>query len=257
MKRKLIATALILLSSLLLSSCMRLPSLKFKNTEPVLNERQKSILSQANLPTEYANLESPQKRHIVNMEELLQYLDNKYDKEFEYAGYVPAGILEHEHVLAVPTDGSTMNKAVTATRTYEDGEPVIEDDYVELAAMPYFDEWLQGTLDSIYGTDVAKPYFRTFSNVLTQPPSSVKDIQGKISAWTNIFINSKDITYEEFEKNATELKQAYLDNGFHVNARLFYVTDEEFQLITSASFSDFQIRENENEEISFVASVED
>ena len=54
-----------------------------------LNERQISILKNANLPTEWKDLNSAGRIGITAIEEMLQYLDKKYGKTFCYNGYVP------------------------------------------------------------------------------------------------------------------------------------------------------------------------
>lgn len=52
-----------------------------------LNDRQIDILLSEDLPTEWNKLTPNQQKSIQAIEEMLEYLENKYDKEFIYAGY--------------------------------------------------------------------------------------------------------------------------------------------------------------------------
>lgn len=67
-----------------------------------LNERQISILKNANLPTEWKKLNYTGRQCITAIEEMLQYLDKKYGKTFCYNGYVPENkiFLDQERLYA-------------------------------------------------------------------------------------------------------------------------------------------------------------
>lgn len=55
-----------------------------------LNERQISICEDLGLATNYDELSLQQQKCISRIEELLQYLDNKYNTTFNYRGYYEA-----------------------------------------------------------------------------------------------------------------------------------------------------------------------
>jgi len=52
-----------------------------------LNERQLEILRSKDLPTEWKQLTTIQRQSIVAIEEMLEYVEKKYEKPFCYAGY--------------------------------------------------------------------------------------------------------------------------------------------------------------------------
>ena len=56
----------------------------------ILNERQISICEDLGLATNYDELSLQQQKCISRIEELLQYLDNKYNTTFNYRGYYEA-----------------------------------------------------------------------------------------------------------------------------------------------------------------------
>ncbi len=89
-----------------------------------LNERQMSICEDLGLPTSYDKLSEKQKRTINRIEELLSYLDSKYNDTFYYVGYYE-GHLEKERLEAF-SSGFSQYENVTLT-VQEDG--TFRDDY--------------------------------------------------------------------------------------------------------------------------------
>ena len=110
-----------------------------------LNKRQKSILEAEGLPTDYEKLTWTQKRAIVSIEEMLQYVDEKYNKTFLYAGYVPAGPMETEHLIAYPSDGDKQDESFTITRT-ENG---YEDDYISVVINDDFFDYVSNGIQPL------------------------------------------------------------------------------------------------------------
>ena len=103
-----------------------------------LTQRQKELLEEAGLPTDYDELTDTQKNAITSIESLLTYLEEKYQEEFCYLSYAEAGALEEEHLEAYPKSG-TRADVVTVYRTYEDGEYHYEDDYGNIGVRPLYE----------------------------------------------------------------------------------------------------------------------
>lgn len=90
-----------------------------------LNERQRSICEDLGLPTSYDNLSEKQQRTIGRIEELLSYLDLKYDDTFYYVGYYE-GHLEKEKLEAYSSSFNPyeyVTLTVQADGTYVDDYP--------------------------------------------------------------------------------------------------------------------------------------
>ncbi|MGO4988532.1 hypothetical protein ACTQ46_09795 [Gallicola sp. Sow4_E12] len=99
-----------------------------------LTERQISILEQENLPVDYEKLSVSQKKSIMEIEELLLYLEDKYDVSFSYVAYYTATVLEPEDLSARPENGD-KGDIVTVIRKYSDeGDVSISDNYPSIAA---------------------------------------------------------------------------------------------------------------------------
>lgn len=97
-----------------------------------LNNRQKSILKQEGLSTDYNKLNPVQKSSIEAIETMLCYLEKKYPNEsFMYNGYVGTTInpIEREHLIADSDYGK-----VTVYREFENYKPVITDNFNKVKA---------------------------------------------------------------------------------------------------------------------------
>lgn len=92
-----------------------------------LTERQKKILRDEGLPEEYDRLTDSQKNAIVKIESALSYLEETYEDEFEYTGYVSGG-LDGEYVTA-KISGTLPEKIVTVYISYKNGKYLYSDNY--------------------------------------------------------------------------------------------------------------------------------
>lgn len=120
---------------LILAGCESVNLGKKKAEDRVeLSERQISILQRENLPADYEKLTDSQKKSIMAMEELLVYLEDKYDVPFSYVAYYTATVLEPEDLSARPENGD-KGDIVTVIRKYSDeGDVSISDNYPSIAA---------------------------------------------------------------------------------------------------------------------------
>ncbi len=114
-----------------------------------LTERQKKILRDEGLPEEYDRLTDSQKNAIVKIESALSYLEETYEDEFEYTGYVSGG-LDGEYVTA-KISGTLPEKIVTVYISYKNGKYSYFDNYeAKIAEEEYKKEitdFLSGYLD--------------------------------------------------------------------------------------------------------------
>ena len=114
-----------------------------------LTERQKKILRDEGLPEEYDRLTDSQKNAIIKIERVLSYLEETYEDEFEYLGYVSGG-LDGEYVTAKISD-TLPEKIVTVYISYSNGKYTYTDNYeAKMAEEEYKKEitdFLSGYLD--------------------------------------------------------------------------------------------------------------
>ncbi len=147
-----------------------------------LNERQCEILWSMDLPADWDELTLRQQESIVAIEEMLEYLENKYDKEFVYAGYrYPDPLFnDEESLLAYAKGDDPDTQTISVTRT-EDG---FEDTYDWVLLAPKYQAEMEEKLAPILEGQTYKMYTEL---------TGVKD--GKVTAAdVNIYIEGKDST---------------------------------------------------------------
>lgn len=179
MKKKLYFLTLMLTVSLLLGGCKLLDNILGKKVE--LNERQCEILWSMDLPAEWDELTLRQQESIVAIEEMLEYLEDKYDKEFVYAGYrYPDPLFnDEESLLAYAKGDDPDTQTISVTRT-EDG---FEDTYDWVLLAPKYQAEMEEKLAPILEGQTYKMYTEL---------TGVKD--GKVTAAdVNIYIESVDL----------------------------------------------------------------
>ena len=195
-----------------------------------LNERQISICEENNLPTDYNLLNAEQKKSIKRIEELLQYLDSKYKKHFNYVGYSDGGLLEDEWLEAYPDE---MNEYYAAKVTVdESGE--ITDDYCEVIASILLADDLQNFLNTNCGNSFKVFAYdcRLSDNYVVD---SVDELSGKAGATFTIFVKGKNHT-DDLNSYAQELTKWYEEKNIYGYANFIMLSDEYFDSVTIANY---------------------
>lgn len=178
-----------------------------QNTESgyALNERQKSILEEMELPTEYEELLPSQKRAIVAIEEMLQYAEDKYGISFSYRGYIAPSVfspLEVERTHAYPTSGDRDRDWFTIKKT-DDG---YEDDYIERASCEGYASYVRDGLKEIYPDVEIKVFAEVTNTTLTEVPTDDTNYDGKVVAGLSIFVDDGS----QVEENISIFKEKFV-----------------------------------------------
>lgn len=97
------------------------------NCDIELTDRQIEILENNGMETFYCELSGYEQHAIDSVEEMLQYVENKYSESFSYAGYTSDEDFEKEYMYAYPTDG---NKETDKFVIMKRGDEII-DNYKE------------------------------------------------------------------------------------------------------------------------------
>ena len=170
-----------------------------------LTERQKDILQENGLPTNPEELDWVQLSAIVAMEELFEYLDQKYEEEFEYAGYIAESPLDREQLM-VQVMGGTSLDIVSVYR--ENG--VITDDYANLLVKePYevaineFFEQYEGGIES-----------KTFSKIYgVEGDINTQNLISIVGASSCIYIPELEIDTKELDIIAKKFGEWYVEQA--------------------------------------------
>ena len=183
--------------------------------ELVLNERQKEILEEVGLPTDAEKLDSSQQEAIIAIDEILTEIEKKYNTSFSYAGYIAPGPLEHEELIAYPTEGSSGD-TFSVTRVKKNGKYVYEDEYVYGVVEPVFQEYILKYCEGELGTDSVKVYsiitrIKDEDSIIANIKNGVvplkeEDIDFNISGDSCIFIDGEKVTEEAYDTFLTSYK---------------------------------------------------
>ena len=106
------------------------------------DELQKEIMRETGLPGEYSALTDTQKSAVTSIEDMLTWLEEKYQQKFHYVSYAPGDSIEQEHLKVYPEQGDESD-IVTVYRTYENGMYRYEDDYGAILTRPAYEEQIR------------------------------------------------------------------------------------------------------------------
>ena len=160
---------------------------------------------------------------IVAMEELFEYLDQKYEEEFEYAGYIAESPLDTEQLMVQVVGGTSLD-IVSVYR--ENG--VITDDYANLlvkepyeAAINEFFEQYEGGIES-----------KTFSAInFVNGDVNTKNLLSIINASSGIYIPESKFNIKELDVIAHKFGKWYVEqaDGMRTVKTIIILEDQEYK----------------------------
>lgn len=203
----------------------------------VLNDRQKDILIEMGLPTTYEDLGKPQQESIVAIEELLTYLEDRYDTSFSYVAYYPLEAIQDEKLTALPDWGDPEVDLVTVERP-RDGS-AIKDDYPSVAARPIYQVELDKAVDEIASPGAVKAYVTDSVYEVDEVPTDFESLLSNgFSASQNVFVKESAAT--DLDEVSQGLQAWLEEKEIPGGSRLFLLSDEDFDQVTQDNFPDFQ-----------------
>jgi hypothetical protein len=112
-----------------------------------LNDRQIAILKEMDMSTDWEELTNYQQDCIMSIEEMLEYLEKKYDKEFCYGGYIAEnGLYNDKEELLAYAKGDNRETDCFGVRPTKFG---YEDDYAYIYLLPCVKDECVNELDGI------------------------------------------------------------------------------------------------------------
>ncbi|MBR3281969.1 MAG: hypothetical protein IKI56_01580 [Ruminococcus sp.] len=173
---------------------------KWENSE-TLNEWQKSLLEAQGLPTDIEKLTSSQKRSIQHIYEMITYLNEKYDEEFVYAGYVEPGLMDEETLYARSL--SDKKKRTVTVKIDSDGD--FTDDYMGSSVADYCENLIGDYVRSYFDSKDVAYFMSENANRL----NSMKEVENGDFNWDigvqNVFfLSNNDVCLEEIESFSHE-----------------------------------------------------
>ena len=192
-----------------------------------LNERQKKILVENGLSADWKDLKYDQKESITAIEEMLEYLEEKYGKEFEYLGYDNGlSFGDGEDLIAVAVDDDPVYDGVSVWRDEED-KTKFNDDYATVMLKKKLREESESFLNEVFDGADYMLYLNNF----------IKDDEGNGLKWgeVEIHVRASQMANVDAQKAYEELWKYYETKSEDLWGVFLYVVkdekfDEEYQI---------------------------
>lgn len=212
-----------------------------------LTDRQKQILEQMELPTDYEQLNYTQQHAIKRIEIMLRYLEEKYEMEFSYAGYVPAGAMESEHLTAYPTaDGMGEGANLITVKPY--GE-TFKDNYSDKEIREYYESLVSAFIEDYFQSEQAVFINYRFSSSFNDISEVTDDnFHYKASTETLIFV-SDTICNEAQIKTFAETFKLWLEEHEIISSSRVSLIYGDVTGVTRENFSDYYSTYHENKKL--------
>lgn len=212
-----------------------------------LTDRQKQILEQMELPTDYEQLNYIQQHAIKRIEIMLRYLEEKYEMEFSYAGYVPASAMESEHLTAYPTaDGMGEGANLITVKPY--GE-TFKDNYSDKEIREYYESLVSAFIEDYFQSEQAVFINYRFSSSFNDISEVTDDnFHYKASTETLIFV-SDTICNEAQIKTFAETFKLWLEEHEIISGSRVSLIYGDVTGVTRENFSDYYSTYHENKKL--------
>lgn len=209
-------------------------------SEVILTQRQKDILTEQGLSTEYTELSASQQKAIVAIEEMLSYAEKKYNTSFSYAGYSTQSSLEKEHMRAFPTSGDKETDSFTITKT----DAGYEDDYVNVAANAIYVAYVCDGIKAILPNTEIKVFAEITKTSLVEVPTVDTDLQGKVESSLWVFIDSATFSEQDLSKFQTDFNEYLTEHQLYGMAQLILLKDGKIAYPTKYNYTDYLSEEH-------------
>ena len=208
-------------------------------TADILTERQKRILRERHLPENYEELTALQKESIRTIEELLRYLEEKYKRSFVFAEYHPPSVLEPDTVsMLFREEGNSRSRAAVIRRTSTGKEVRLSDDFPAVAAESVLEEALKSyVFDRLH---IRCKVFGFISRAeLEQPPDTLRQLEGVITADTCIWLSDEAVTKQKAEEFAESLEEWLFACDIEGRCQVMLLEKEDWNRVNSRDYARF------------------
>ena len=170
-----------------------------------LSDRQKNLLEAMGMPTEFSELDKAEKHTIQRIEQMLCYLEKKYDKEFIYYAYDDPAYLASEKLWAYAKDEGRSN--TVTVRVDKDGSFL--DDYECLDVIAYAEKKVNNYVREYFDSN---QFFHSFIGTNGTPhKKGIKKVRNDNFKWEVgtqglMVINASICTPDEFLEFAKDFR---------------------------------------------------
>ena len=202
-----------------------------------LTERQISILQASGMSTEVEELGSEQLSAIIAMEELFEYLEERYEEKFEYVGYIAETPLDKEELIVQVLDGTSLER-ISVYR--ENG--IITDDYINLLVKePY-----QELTNSFFEQHESGIESKTFSEIYSvEGEINTQNLFSIVRASSATFVPESMIQIEDLNELSSQFAEWYVSqvDGMGVVNTIIILEDCDYEEINQFARYDYKEKE--------------
>ena len=203
-----------------------------------LTERQKRILRERHLPENYRELTALQKESIRTIEELLQYLETKYDRTFVFEEYHPPSVLEPDTVSMLFREEDTGTRSAVIRRTISGKEVLITDDFPAVAAESVLEEALKAFVSENLNTK-GKVFAFVSRAELEMPPVDAVQLEGRVLADACIWLSDETVSKPEAEEFADKLSEWLSARKIRGRVQVMLLGKEDWERVNSRDYARF------------------
>ena len=193
------------------------------------------------LPADYSALTDTQKSAVTSIEDMLTWLEGKYQQNFCYVSSAPGDAIEQEHLKVYPEQGDESD-IVTVYRSYENGLYWYEDDYGDILMRPAYEEQVRTSVEQYLPSEGIKIYSEIKSGGSGAADEGA--VLNEVSAATYIFMDDA-LCSEQYETFLEAVPDWLTENCQGVPAGIYLrmTESEAWQQIDRSNYED-KIRED-------------
>ena len=205
------------------------------------DEQQKEIMRETGLSGDYSALTDTQKSAVTSIEDMLTWMEGKYQQKFCYVSYAPGDAIEQEHLKVYPEQGDESD-IVTVYRTYENGLYRYEDDYGAILMRPVYEEQVRAFAEQYLPAEGIKIYTEIKNG--GSSAADAEPVLNEVSAVTYIFMDDA-LCSEQYETFLEAVPDWMTENCQGVPAGIYLrmTESEAWQQINRSDYED-KLRED-------------
>ena len=208
----------------------------------LLNDWQKEVLAAEGLPTEADQLTDAQLRSIQRIYEMITYLNDKYDEEFIYAGYLEPAANQTETLYAYPRLlGNDYGRNTVTVKAAKDG---FTDDYSDRSIVDYAEEMANDFMKDYFDSDQVIAFFRVNACDIKKNEVVDGDFQWKLGVSDIIFVNEDICNADQVEEFAVNYAKWLYEHELDGRHRINIVKDMDVTQIIYGEISDIYDYDN-------------
>ena len=206
---------------------------KNKHIEDVeLTDKQKQILVDSGIEQEISTID---KEQLDIIEDALQYLENKYNKEFIFLQYSKDSLLGNNYMLAhCKSDDSVSGSFIVGIT--EDG---FSDTYMSKAIRFEFRDYIKNELDTITKNTPSEVIVDVVSTNLTDIPTDHKDFDNNIESSIWIFFDGEYTRVSDTEESTVEIKDWMEEHKLYGVTHIILLNNNSISQLDSSNFTEY------------------